>query len=158
MAEDLNFSGNTSKEETYKELIPQLKALITGEDDLIANLANLSAGLKEAFNFLWVGFYVVKNNELVLGPFQGPVACTRIQKGRGVCGTAWEKAETLIIPDVNKFEGHIACSSHSQSEIVIPIIKNNEVVAVLDVDSSKLNDFDTIDEQFLSILMNEITF
>jgi GAF domain-containing protein len=158
MAEDLTISDNNSKEESYKELIPQLKALITGEEDLIANLANISAGLKEAFGFLWVGFYVVKNNELVLGPFQGPIACTRIQKGKGVCGISWEKAETLIVPDVNKFNGHITCSSLSQSEIVIPIVRNNEVVAVLDVDSSELDTFDKIDEKYLSLLMNEITF
>lgn len=158
MAEDLIFSNKNSKEETYKELIPQLKALITGEDDLIANLANLSAGIKEAFNFLWVGFYLVKNNELVLGPFQGPVACTRIQKGKGVCGTSWEKEETLIVSDVKEFNGHITCSSLSQSEIVIPLIRNKEVIAILDLDSSELNTFDKIDEHFLSILMDEIKF
>ena len=158
MAEDLTISNNLSKEERYEELIPQLRALISGEDDLIANLANLSAGIKEAFNFLWVGFYLVKNNELVLGPFQGPVACTRIQKGKGVCGTSWEQAKTIIVADVNKFEGHIACSSWSQSEIVIPIIRNNEVLAILDLDSSELNTFDIVDEKYLSILMNEIEF
>ena len=158
MAEDLTISINTSKEEKYKELIPQLKALITGEDDLIANLANISAGIKEAFNYLWVGFYLVKNNELVLGPFQGPVACTRIQNGKGVCGVSWGKAETLIVPDVNKFNGHITCSSLSQSEIVIPVIRNNKVVAVLDLDSSELDTFDTIDEKYLTLLMDEITF
>jgi len=125
---------------------------------LIANLANISAGLKEAFDFLWVGFYLVKQDELVLGPFQGPVACTRIQKGKGVCGTAWEKSETFIVPDVSEFEGHIACSSHSQSEIVIPITQNKEVMAVLDVDSSELNTFDEIDAKYLTMLMNEIKF
>lgn len=157
MAEDLSLS-ETTKEAIYQELIPQLKALISGEEDLIANLANVAAGLKEAFNFLWVGFYLVKHNELVLGPFQGPVACTRIQKGKGVCGKAWQNCETLIVPDVTKFEGHIACSSHSQSEIVIPIVRNTEVVAVLDVDSSELDTFDAIDQEFLEILLNEIKF
>ena len=158
MAEDLTISNNISKEEQYKELIPQLQSLITGENDLIANLANLSAGLKEAFDFLWVGFYLVKNNELVLGPFQGPIACTRIQKGKGVCGTAWKKSETLIIADVTKFEGHIACSSWSQSEIVIPIVRNTQVVAVLDVDSKELDTFDALDDHFLTLLLNELKF
>jgi len=158
MAEDLTISIDSTKEEKYKELIPQLKALITGEDDLIANLANITAGLKEAFDFLWVGFYLVKNNELILGPFQGPVACTRIQKGKGVCGVSWERKKTLVVPDVQKFNGHITCSSLSQSEIVIPIIRNNQVEAVLDVDSSNLDTFDMIDDKYLSILMNEIKF
>lgn len=157
MAEDLRLT-QTSKEGKYKELIPQLNALIQGEEDLIANLANVSAGLKEAFQFLWVGFYLVKQDELVLGPFQGPVACTRIQKGKGVCGNSWDKAQTIIVPDVEKFEGHIACSSHSKSEIVIPMIRNQEVVAVLDVDSSELNTFDEVDEKHLSLLLNEINF
>ncbi|MDA8901640.1 MAG: GAF domain-containing protein [Flavobacteriales bacterium] len=158
MAEDLNLSKTLSKEGKYEELIPQLKALITGEEDVIANLANVSAGLKEAFGFLWVGFYLVKNNELVLGPFQGPVACTRIRKGKGVCGVSWDKAETVIVPDVEKFNGHITCSSLSKSEIVIPILKNKEVIAVLDVDSSELNTFDEIDNKYLSSLLNEIIF
>ena len=158
MAKELIISNNISKEEQYKELIPQLQALIIGETDLIANLANLSAGLKEAFDFLWVGFYLVKNNELVLGPFQGPIACTRIQKGKGVCGTAWKKSETLIIADVTKFEGHIACSSWSQSEIVIPIVRNTQVVAVLDVDSKELDTFDALDDHFLTLLLNELKF
>jgi len=158
MAEDLNLSNSLSKQGKYEELIPQLKALITGEDDLLANLANISAGLKEAFDFLWVGFYLVKSGELVLGPFQGPVACTRIKKGNGVCGVSWEKAKTIVVPDVEKFEGHIACSSHSKSEIVIPIIRNEQVVAVLDVDSSELNSFDETDSEFLSLILNEIIF
>ena len=158
MAEDLNLSKTLSKEGKYEELIPQLKALITGEEDVIANLANVSAGLKEALGFLWVGFYLVKNNELVLGPFQGPVACTRIRKGKGVCGVSWDKAETVIVPDVEKFNGHITCSSLSKSEIVIPILKNKEVIAVLDVDSSELNTFDEIDNKYLSSLLNEIIF
>lgn len=157
MAEDLTLT-QISKEEKYKELIPQLKALITGEEDLIANLANISAGLKEAFGFLWVGFYLVKKDELVLGPFQGPVACTRIQKGKGVCGKSWETKETLIIPDVEQFEGHIACSSHSKSEIVIPILRDKEVIGVLDMDSSELNTFDEVDESYLSSIINEINF
>ena len=158
MAEDLNLSKTLSKEGKYEELIPQLKALITGEEDVIANLANVSAGLKEAFGFLWIGFYLVKNDELVLGPFQGPVACTRIRKGKGVCGVSWEKSETVIVPDVEKFNGHITCSSLSKSEIVIPILKNKEVIAVLDVDSSELNTFDEIDNKYLSSLLNEIIF
>jgi L-methionine (R)-S-oxide reductase len=157
MAEDLTLT-KTSKEEKYQELIPQLTALISGESDLIANLANVSAGLKEAFGFLWVGFYLVKNEELVLGPFQGPVACTRIQKGTGVCGSAWKKAKTLVVPDVSKFDGHIACSSLSQSEIVVPIFKSNEVIAILDLDSKELNTFDEVDANYLSLLMNEINF
>lgn len=157
MAGDLILTKIT-KEEKYKELIPQLKALITGEEDLIANLANLSAGLKESFNFLWVGFYLVKNDELILGPFQGPVACTRIQKGKGVCGISWEKEETLIVPDVHKFNGHITCSSLSNSEIVVPLIRNKKVVGVLDIDSSELDTFDEIDSKYLSIILDEINF
>lgn len=157
MAEDLLLT-KTTKEELYQELIPQLTALIAGENDLVANLANVAAGLKEAFGFLWVGFYLVKEDTLVLGPFQGPVACTRIPKGKGVCGTSWEKQKTLIVPDVEQFEGHIACSSLSKSEIVIPIVKNNEVVAILDVDSKELNTFDQIDEENLTQLLNEINF
>ena len=129
-----------------------------GETDLIANLANIAAALKEQFNWLWVGFYLVKNEELVVGPFQGPVACTRIKKGRGVCGTSWAEARTLIVPDVEKFPGHIACSSLSRSEIVVPVIRNNEVVAVLDVDSEMIDHFDTTDEKYLKQVLDEITF
>ncbi|HYK44056.1 MAG TPA: GAF domain-containing protein, partial [Parafilimonas sp.] len=114
--------------------------------------------LKEQFNWLWVGFYLVKNEELVVGPFQGPVACTRIKKGRGVCGTSWAEARTLIVPDVEKFPGHIACSSLSRSEIVVPVIRNNEVVAVLDVDSEMIDHFDTTDEKYLKQVLDEITF
>src|SRR3954462_6342065 len=148
MAEDLTIiEGN--KIEIYQSLIPQINALIDGEPDLVANLANISAALKEQFNWLWVGFYLVKNDELVLGPFQGPVACTRIKKGRGVCGAAWQNAETLIVPDVEKFPGHIACSSLSRSEIVIPLIKNEEVIGVLDVDSGELDQFDETDKKYL---------
>ena len=151
MAEDLTISGET-KEEIYSSLIPQIKALIGNEPDLTANLANLAAALKEAFQFFWVGFYLVKGNELVLGPFQGPVACTRIQLGRGVCGKSWEDKETILVPDVDAFPGHIACSSLSKSEIVVPLFKNNKVVAVLDVDSQKLNDFDEVDKLYLNQL------
>lgn len=157
MAEDLSIIQG-SKEEQYQALLPQVKALIDGEPDLIANLANISAALKEQFGWLWVGFYLVKAGELVLGPFQGPVACTRIRKGRGVCGAAWEQAQTLIVPDVEKFPGHIACSSLSKSEIVIPLISNGAVVAVLDVDSVLLNDFDETDKKFLEEIISWIAF
>jgi GAF domain-containing protein len=149
MAEDLIIQDNLSKEEKYKALVPQIKALLEGEDDVIANLSNVAAALKSTFNFWWVGFYIVKQNELVLGPFQGPVACTRIQKSRGVCGTSWAQANTIIVPNVDEFPGHIACSSLSKSEIVVPMIKNNEVWAVLDVDSEFLNHFDTSDAKYL---------
>jgi GAF domain-containing protein len=148
MAEDLSIASGT-KQEQYEALLPQIKGLLEGETDLIANLANIAAALKEQFGWLWVGFYMVKNDELVLGPFQGPVACTRIRKGRGVCGTAWAKAETLIVPDVEKFPGHIACSSLSKSEIVLPLIKQNQVVGVLDADSAELDSFDNTDERYL---------
>jgi GAF domain-containing protein len=148
MAEDLQIARG-SKEEQYRALIPQIKGLVTGEPDLVANLANIAAAIKEQFGFFWVGFYLVKDDELVLGPFQGPVACTRISKGRGVCGTSWAKARTIIVPDVEKFPGHIACSSISKSEIVVPLFKNNEVWGVLDVDSDQYNSFDETDAQFL---------
>ncbi len=153
MAEDLIIQDNLSKEDKYKALLPQIKALLEGEDDVIANLSNVAAALKSTFNFWWVGFYIVKQNELVLGPFQGPVACTRIQKGRGVCGTTWSQAKTIIVPDVDEFPGHIACSSLSKSEIVIPMIKNNGVWAVLDVDSEFLNHFDNTDAQYLELIV-----
>lgn len=153
MAEDLQIITG-SKADQYQSLIPQIKGLLEGEPDLIANLANIVAALKEQFNWLWVGFYLVKKEELVLAPFQGPIACTRIKKGRGVCGSAWEKAMTLIVPDVEKFPGHIACSSLSRSEIVIPLIRNNNVVAVLDVDSIDLDKFDGIDQQYLEEIVN----
>lgn len=149
MAEDLHINGG-NKEEKYRALLPQLKSLIEGENDLIANLANMSAALKETFHFFWVGFYRVQGEELVLGPFQGPIACTRIKKGRGVCGTAWTKAETLIVPDVDAFPGHIACSSLSRSEIVVPLRKEGgEVWGVLDIDSEILDSFDETDALFL---------
>lgn len=150
MAEDLTILRSESKEEQYQSLVPQIKALITGEDDLIANLGNVTAALKEQFGWLWVGFYIVKEDELVLGPFQGPVACTRIQKGKGVCGTAWAKAKTMIVDDVDAFPGHIACSSASKSEIVLPVIKGDVVVGVLDVDSENLAYFDATDELYLN--------
>jgi L-methionine (R)-S-oxide reductase len=163
MAEDLTIIQGT-KEEVYQSLIPQIKALLEGEPDLIANLANISAALKEQFGWLWVGFYLVKSSgstqdeELVLGPFQGPVACTRIKKGRGVCGTSWQKAETLIVEDVEKFPGHIACSSLSKSEIVVPFIHNNVVVGVLDVDSELLAQFDETDKKYLEEVIQAIPF
>lgn len=157
MAEDLTIVQGT-KAEIYQSLIPQIKALLEGEPDLIANLANVSAALKEQFSWLWVGFYLVKQDELVLGPFQGPVACTRIKKGRGVCGTSWQKAETLIVDDVEKFSGHIACSSLSRSEIVLPVIRNNEVIGVLDVDSEALGQFDETDKKFLEEIISLLSF
>lgn len=157
MAEDLNILKG-SKEEQYENLLPQIKGLLEGEPDLIANLANIAAALKEQFNFFWVGFYLIKNEELVLGPFQGPVACTRIKKGRGVCGTAWEQSNTIIVPDVEKFPGHIACSSLSKSEIVLPLFKDAEVVGVLDVDSSSLNSFDETDKIYLESIIELIKF
>ena len=157
MAEDLDIATG-SKAEQYQSLLPQIKGLLEGETDLIANMANVAGALKEQFQWLWVGFYVVKNNELVLGPFQGPVACTRIQKGRGVCGTCWQQAVALIVPDVEKFPGHIACSSLSKSEIVVPIIKDGEVVAVLDVDSEVYNSFDDTDKKYLEEVVGLINF
>jgi L-methionine (R)-S-oxide reductase len=157
MAEDLIKTKGT-KVEIYKSLNAQIFALIDGEPNLIANLANITAALKEQLGWLWVGFYLVKEDELVLAPFQGPIACTRIKKGRGVCGTAWEKATTLIVPDVEKFAGHIACSSLSKSEIVIPIIRNNIVVGVLDADSEILNHFDAIDAKYLEEIVSRIIF
>lgn len=156
MAEDLSIIRG-SKEKQYASLLPQIRGLLEGETDLIANLANICGALKEQFNWLWVGFYLVKNNELVLGPFQGPVACTRIKKGKGVCGTCWEKSETLVVPDVEKFPGHIACSSLSKSEIVVPVIRNNQVVAVLDADSIELNHYDETDRKWLEEIVSLIS-
>ncbi len=150
MAEELFINQQVSKEEKYQELIPQLSALVSGENDLIANLANVMAALKQAFNFWWVGVYFVKNDELVLGPFQGSIACTRIKKGKGVCGTAWQQAKTIIVDDVDQFPGHIACSSLSKSEIVVPVFnKNKEVIIVIDVDSEVLYAFDETDAAYL---------
>jgi L-methionine (R)-S-oxide reductase len=157
MAEDLSIITGT-KEEQYEALIPQIKGLLQGESDLVANLGNMAAALKEQFGWLWVGFYLVKNNELVLGPFQGPVACTRIKKGRGVCGTSWAKAETLVVPDVEKFPGHIACSSLSRSEIVVPIIYKEEVIAILDADSAELENFDSTDKKYLEQIVQLVSF
>lgn len=157
MAEDLLIAKGT-KEEQYASLIPQIKALMEGETDLIANLANVVAALKEQFGWLWVGFYLVKKDELVVGPFQGPVACTRIKKGRGVCGSSWEKAATIIVPDVENFPGHIACSSLSRSEIVVPVIRNTKVIGVLDADSTELNNFDAIDQKYLEEIISFIHF
>jgi GAF domain-containing protein len=157
MSEDLHVITGT-KQELYESLLPQIKAVVEGETDLIANLANTCACLKEQFNWLWVGFYIVKNNELVLGPFQGPLACTRISQGKGVCGTSWSKKETLIVPDVNAFPGHIACSSLSLSEIVVPVIRNGEVVAVLDVDSERYNEYDETDKKYLEEVVSYLNF
>jgi L-methionine (R)-S-oxide reductase len=155
MAEDLSIVRGT-KEEMYQMILPQIKAVATGEPDLIANLANTAAALKEQFGWLWVGFYIVKNDELVLGPFQGPVACTRIKKGRGVCGKSWADAATLVVNDVEKFPGHIACSSLSRSEIVVPVMKNNEVIAVLDADSETLSCFDETDKIYLEKMISDM--
>ena|SRR2546423_6075485 len=157
MAEDL-IKVKGSKQKQYEGLIPQVKGLLEGEQDLVANLANVSAALKEQFGWFWVGFYRVIKDELVLGPFQGPIACTRIKKGRGVCGTSWAEARTLIVPDVEKFPGHIACSSLSKSEIVIPILVHDEVVAVLDIDSDELNEFDKTDQEYLEQIVKLIPF
>ena len=156
MAEELQLIGNT-KEEKYESLLPQIKAMVSGENDLIANMANICAALKFGFNFLWVGFYIVKNDVLVLGPFQGPVACSRIQKGKGVCGTSWNNKETIIVDDVDLFPGHIACSSFSKSEIVVPLFGNyNNVIAVLDIDSETLSSFDKIDAFYLTEIIKPL--
>ena len=154
MQEILLKSG--SKEEIYKSLLPQIEALVAHEEDTIANLANICGALKQAFNWWWIGFYFVKNQELVLGPFQGPVACTRIAFGKGVCGSSWKEKRTIIVPDVNLFPGHIACSSASLSEIVIPCFKNDEIWVVLDVDSEFLNTFDEIDAKYLAEILKFI--
>ncbi len=155
MSDDLTIIKGT-KTEQYSALIPQIEALILGEPDLIANLANIVAALKEQFGWLWVGFYLVKQDELVLAPFQGPVACTRIRKGRGVCGTAWQEMKTLIVPDVNAFPGHISCSTLSRSEIVMPLIRNGKVIGVLDADSTSLSEFDTVDQEYLGQILSLI--
>lgn len=149
MAEKLDILKSVSRESQYENIIPQIKALIEQEDDIIANMANISAVLKEVFEFLWVGFYFVKKEELVLGPFQGHIACTRIRYGKGVCGTAWKENRTVIVPDVNAFAGHIACDSKSRSEIVIPIRDHGRIVAVLDVDSEYENHFSETDARYL---------
>lgn len=153
MSENLYIPEEASKAIKYEAIIPQIHSLISDEPDLISNLANIAAALKEAFGFFWVGFYLVKENQLVLGPFQGPIACTRIAFGKGVCGTAWKEAKTQLVPDVDVFPGHIACSSASKSEIVVPVFKDEKVVMVLDVDSDQLADFDEIDQKYLEELM-----
>lgn len=152
MSENLYIPESATKAEKYEALLPQINALISGEPDLYANLANVSAALKDAFDFFWVGFYLVKGDQLVLGPFQGPIACTRISFGKGVCGKAWEEVKTLLVEDVDAFPGHIACSSETKSEIVVPVFSKEGVAMVLDVDSNKLADFDTVDQQFLEKL------
>jgi L-methionine (R)-S-oxide reductase len=156
MAEELLFPKDASREQIYQQIIPQIHSLNKDEPDLVAKLANTAAALKQAFNFFWVGFYLVKGTELVLGPFQGPIACTRIAKGKGVCGTAWKEERTILVPDVNAFPGHIACSAASRSEIVVPIIRDGEVVAVLDVDSDQLKDFTEVDQKGLETICAEI--
>ncbi len=154
MREELSISTELSKNEKYEVLIPQISALIEGETSIVANLANVAAALRQTFGFFWVGFYLVDGDELVLGPFQGEIACTRIGFGKGVCGTVWKEKQTIIVPNVDEFPGHIACSSTSQSEIVIPIISNNKIIAVLDVDSHVLNDFDEDDKFGLEKIAN----
>lgn len=156
MAEELIVAASADKAEKYKTLVPQIEGLVTGEPDLVANLANIAAALRQTLGFFWVGFYVVRNNELVLGPFQGPIACTRIAFGKGVCGAAWQRAETILVPDVDAFPGHIACSSASRSEIVLPAFHDGQVALVLDVDSDKLNDFDETDRHYLEQVMRII--
>ncbi len=158
MAEDFSISTSTDKTEIYNTLTPQIEALLYGETDLIANLSNVCAALKEQFKWFWVGFYLVKNNELVLGPYQGPVACTRIKFGKGVCGSAWEQSKTLVVADVDAFPGHIACSSLSRSEIVVPVFKDGVVVAVLDVDSELLDQFDDADATALEKILSLLNF
>jgi L-methionine (R)-S-oxide reductase len=153
MAEQLIIDTAAGKEARYQSLVPQIESLITGENDTVANLANIAAALRQAMNFFWVGFYIVKNNELVLGPFQGPIACTRIAFGKGVCGACWREKKVMLVPNVDEFPGHIACSSDSKSEIVLPAFKNKEVALVLDVDSDRLNDFDATDEKYLLQVM-----
>ncbi|GAB3227418.1 GAF domain-containing protein [Algoriphagus aestuariicola] len=153
MAESLYIPEAATKAEKYEAVIPQIEALISGEPDLYANLSNIAAALREGFGFFWVGFYLVKGEQLVLGPFQGPIACTRINFGKGVCGAAWKEAKTQLVPDVDAFPGHIACSSSSKSEIVVPVFKENEVAMVLDVDSDQLADFDQTDQKYLEELM-----
>lgn len=156
MAEHLDIIDGT-KEEKYEALLPQIASVIDGEPDLIANMANVASMLHETFGFLWTGFYRVIDGILVLGPFQGPLACVRIRKGRGVCGTAWAEARTLIVPDVDAFPGHIACSSASRSEIVVPIFKGEEVIAIIDIDSAALATFDETDRRYLEQVAQLLT-
>lgn len=149
MAEQLIIASSSDKVGRYKTLLPQIESLVAGEPDVVANLSNIAAALKQTMNFFWVGFYLVKKNELILGPFQGPIACTRIALGKGVCGTSWKEKKVVIVPNVDEFPGHIACSSDSKSEIVLPAFKSGEVALILDVDSDVLNDFDEKDEMYL---------
>lgn len=153
----ISVSEGLSKEEKYKELLPLIKAVVTGESNLIANLANIAAIFKYNFHFHWIGFYLKENEGLVLGPFQGPMACTRIAKGKGVCGSAVENRASILVPDVDKFEGHIACSSLTKSELVVPVLKNNEVIMVIDIDSEHLDHFDTIDQKYMEELAEIIS-
>lgn len=153
MAENLVVSVSLDKKERYEVLIPQIASLVEGETDVIANLSNVVAALRQSMGFFWVGFYLVKENQLVLGPFQGPIACTRINFGKGVCGTTWKEKKTIVVPDVEQFPGHIACSSDSKSEVVLPAFKGGEVALILDVDSDKLNDFDETDVIYLEKVM-----
>ena len=158
MAEEIIVPKGISKTEKYDALLPQLQSLVESEPDVIANMANISAALKEVFGFFWVGFYIVKDDQLVLGPFQGPIACTRIRYGKGVCGTAWKEQKPIIVSNVDEFPGHIACSSLSKSEIVIPVFRQEKVVAVLDVDSELLDHFDGTDEKYLSEIVKLVKF
>ena len=157
MSESLTIKTGSIKEQ-YESLLPQIEALLTGETDSVACMANVAAALKAQFGFFWVGFYIVRNDELVLGPFQGPIACTRIKKGKGVCGTSWEKEETILVPNVDEFPGHIACSSFSKSEIVVPLFSSGKVWAILDVDSDVLNDFSSEDGYYLGKIVEMIPF
>ena len=157
MAEVLHISESTNKSERYKSLLPQIAALVKGEPDIVANLSNISAALSQSMGFFWVGFYIVKNRELVLGPFQGPIACTRIAFGKGVCGASWKEKKVILVPNVDEFPGHIACSSDSKSEIVLPAFdQNGEVFLVLDIDSDQLDDFDNVDQIWLEKIMKII--
>lgn len=156
MAENVYVPAEAGKQEMYETIQPQIRALVTGEPDLVANLANVTAVLKEVFGFFWVGFYLLKEGELVLGPFQGPLACTRIALGKGVCGTVATTQKSLVVPDVNQFPGHIACSGSSKSEVVVPILRDGELLGVLDVDSDQLNDFDETDRVNLEQVMETV--
>lgn len=153
MAENLLVDKSLTKEAKYQELIPQLRSLLAGENDIIANYANIAAALRQTFDFFWVGFYRVVENELILGPFQGTIACTRIRYGKGVCGTAWKEEKVLIVPNVNEFPGHIACDAASLSEIVVPVFDQDRIIAVLDIDSQFLNHFDETDAYYLKLIV-----
>jgi GAF domain-containing protein len=153
MAENLIMSVSTEKKDRYEVLIPQIASLVEGENDVVANLSNIAAALRQTMGFFWVGFYLVKEEQLVLGPFQGPIACTRINFGKGVCGTSWKERRTILVPDVEKFPGHIACSSESKSEVVLPAFRGDDVALILDVDSDRLNDFDEVDVKYLEKVM-----